>query len=65
MESVHSNLKNIDYICAVCGKDMNRKDLLEKHMRMHTGQPIYRCDVCMRVFKGKRTFQTHYLSHGK
>ncbi|CAH0730118.1 unnamed protein product, partial [Brenthis ino] len=65
VESVHTNLKNIDYLCAVCGKDMNTKDLLERHMRMHTGQPIYQCDVCMRVFKGRRAFQTHYLTHGK
>lgn len=63
VSSVHKN--GATCLCAVCGKDMKSKELLERHMRMHTGQPIYRCDVCMRIFKGKRLFQTHYLTHGK
>ncbi|CAH2100660.1 unnamed protein product [Euphydryas editha] len=63
ISSVHKN--SVHCLCTICGKDMKSKELLERHMRMHTGQPIYRCDVCMRIFKGKRLFQTHYLTHGK
>ncbi|CAG9574949.1 unnamed protein product [Danaus chrysippus] len=63
VSTVHKH--SLDCLCAVCGKDLKTRDLLDRHMRMHTGQPIYQCDVCMRVFKGKRAFQTHYLTHGK
>ncbi|XP_045782048.1 zinc finger protein 891-like isoform X2 [Maniola jurtina] len=63
INTVHKNTYGT--FCTICEKDFNTKELLDRHMRMHTGQLIYRCDVCMRVFKGKRAFQAHYLTHGK
>lgn len=57
--------KESDYICTVCGKDLKTREMLDRHLAMHTGQPIYQCDVCLRNFKGKRSFQLHYLTHEK
>ncbi|XP_034838055.2 zinc finger protein 605-like isoform X2 [Maniola hyperantus] len=63
INTVHKNTYGT--VCTICEKNFKTKELLDRHMRMHTGQLIYRCDVCMRVFKGKRAFQAHYLTHGK
>ncbi|CAK1554511.1 unnamed protein product [Leptosia nina] len=63
IQTEHKN--GTDCLCAICGKDLKTREMLDRHMRMHTGQPIYQCDVCLRYFKGKRSFQLHYLTHGK
>ncbi|CAH2062152.1 unnamed protein product, partial [Iphiclides podalirius] len=55
----------LDCTCTVCGKDMKTRDKLDHHMHSHTGQHIYQCHVCMKVFKSQRNLQAHYMTHAK
>ncbi|KAK5613280.1 hypothetical protein CRENBAI_024518 [Crenichthys baileyi] len=41
------------YGCPDCGKCFNRKDYLNKHMKCHTGEKPYGCDVCEQRFRVK------------
>ncbi|CAK1587463.1 unnamed protein product [Parnassius mnemosyne] len=56
---------SLNCTCTVCGKDMKTREMLGKHMSTHTGQPIYKCNICMKIFKSQRNLQAHYLTHEK
>ena len=49
-------------LCPDCGKVFNTSHQLKFHKRNHD-QKIYKCDVCEKEVKGKRSLQTHKLSH--
>ncbi|XP_068626121.1 zinc finger protein Paris-like [Battus philenor] len=55
----------LDCTCTVCGRDLKTREMLDKHMRTHTGQPIYQCHKCMKIFKSQRNLQSHYAVHEK
>ncbi|CAH0728343.1 unnamed protein product, partial [Brenthis ino] len=41
------------YPCTVCGRRFNQSGHLAIHMRMHTGERPYPCDLCSKAFKVK------------
>ena len=48
------------YPCPMCGKLFFRRGALEVHMRIHTGDRPYKCDLCPADFNVKANFERHY-----
>jgi len=50
--------------CPTCGRTLNYKSSLSYHMRTHTGERPYVCDICGQGFAGRGTLKTHLNVHG-
>lgn len=48
--------------CPVCDKWQRSKAILESHMRMHTGEKPFACEVCSKQFSLKSNWKRHMLS---
>lgn len=60
VKSVHK--ESLDNSCLVCAKNFKTQTILEKHLKIHTGD-LYQCDVCMKIFRNNHALQVHYASH--
>ena len=47
------------YSCSQCDKQYIRKDGLDRHMEIHTGQFTFYCQICRKGF----SFSNHYEAH--
>jgi len=57
------------YVCQYCNKVLTQKCNLESHLRVHTGERPYKCDVCPMAFKQMTNLRRHrgriHNLHGK
>ena len=49
--------------CETCGKEFDRPSLLERHIRIHTGERPYVCDFCKKGFSTSSSLNTHRRIH--
>lgn len=55
--SIHNNHKNIVLTCDICTRQFNTRKYLVQHMKIHTGEKLYKCRYCELTFAqaaGKR-----------
>ncbi|XP_061926752.1 zinc finger protein 865-like isoform X2 [Entelurus aequoreus] len=51
------------YACAVCGKAFQRRKLLRRHERFHTGEKPYACAKCAKTFALRKNLRRHLRFH--
>ena len=57
-EREHDN-GNDELKCIICGKRLSSKQVLDLHMKRHTNERPYQCDVCMKGFIQKSNYNNH------
>ena len=53
------------YRCEVCNNEYTYRSSLKIHMRNHTGEMPYKCNICKKHFRCRRYCRKHVISHGK
>lgn len=62
---MHSTSRHAKVKCTVC-KKMTKKQNLKQHMKTHSPQTIWQCELCKTICSGKRYLDTHIKSvHNK
>lgn len=56
-------VRHTPYKCTFCEKMFAKPSLLERHMRIHTGERPYACDMCPKTFNQKNALQMHMTKH--
>ena len=51
------------YSCLFCGKLFDRQDHMIRHVRIHTGEKPWSCDICGRRFNQKEGLRGHQVTH--
>ena len=54
--------KRTMFECSFCGKRCMQKSDLKRHVRIHTGDKPYSCEICFKKFRLKHHVDFHMLS---
>lgn len=46
-----------------CGRTFDRSNLLRRHLKLHTGEARFVCDVCKKSFESGSKLEDHYRRH--
>ena len=49
--------------CLFCGKIFDRHDHMIRHVRIHTGEKPWSCDICLRRFNTSTSLKRHQITH--
>lgn len=51
------------YYCSECGKKFRSKNILDRHLMVHTSEVLYHCSQCDKQFKGEDRLCAHLKFH--
>ncbi|KAF8773272.1 Zinc finger protein 865 like protein [Argiope bruennichi] len=51
------------YSCQMCDYITPRKDHLQRHNLIHTGEKPFQCTICYKSFNQKCSLKVHYKIH--
>ena len=47
------------YVCSFCGRSCSSSNYLKIHLRIHTGEKPYKCNICEKSFTDKSNYTRH------
>jgi len=65
MRQISKQAKLEEFKCKICEKQFTRKQRLQQHMFMHTGDHPFKCEVCKQGFSDASKMKKHMKSHDK
>merc|ERR1719234_1398776 len=56
-------MKEKEFKCSYCTKTFDRRDVLNDHVRNHTGEKPFKCRFCGKAFSRSFVLTKHEMSH--